>query len=317
MRKIPFLLTIFIVTACSSTHKMSETNYQDLSSGSVVQSNPAFPGEVEQAAGWGSIIDGKFKKGQEEMRFNLTSESEPFHLFRVTNRKKVGGEIILYWQKGDIAKSETMKDFMNGRCEEIQETQNYEYCYPLFVDEPNWELLYKSLESSNVWTISDQPETTLDSLDGNSYWKIDVELRLKNYYRTYDHISPDQYQEMEAGKLATSIAGRLNTMTYNFLTAENFDTYSGITNGKPGSDFIECNKNEVWRFNGSLQDLIERSGYPVTVEEQENIFFYVTVQGTIREIWHSNRGESGAVKNLFPSEINNISVVTTGSCSDI
>ncbi len=315
--KRSLLLIALVFTACSSTHKLSETSYQDLSSGSVVQGNPAFPSEVEEAVGWGDITEGKFKKGQEEMRFNLSSDSEPYHLFRITNRKKVGGEVILYWEKEDIVKSERMKDFMNGRCEEILETQSYEYCVPLYVEEPNWQLLYNSLESSNVWTVSDQHAITTDSLDQNSYWKIDVELRVKNFYRSYEHISPDQYQDVEAGKLATNIAGRLNTMTYNFLTAENFDTYSGITNGKPGSDFIECNKNEVWRFNGSLQKLIERSGYPVALEEQENMYFYITVQGTIREIWHSNRGKSGAVKNLYPSEINNISVVSSGTCSEI
>lgn len=317
MRKKPILLAIFIVTACSSTHKMSETSYQDLTSGSVVQSNPAFPSEVEEAVGWGNITEGKFKKGQEEMRFNLTSQSEPYHLFRITNRKKVGGEVILYWEKEDIAKSERMNDFMKGRCDEIFETQSYEYCYPIYMTEPNWPLLYNSLESSNVWTIQDQAELSVDSLDEQSYWKIDVELRLRDYYRSYDHVSPDQYRDVEAGRLATSIAGRLKTMTYNFLAAENFDTYSGVTNGKPGSDFIECNKNEIWRFNGNLQELIEQSGYPVSLEGQENIYFYITVQGTIREVWHSNRGESGAVKNLYPSEINNISIVETGTCSEI
>ena len=70
----------------------------------------------------------------------------------------------------------------------------------------------------------------------------------------------------------------------------------------------------MWRFGASLEELISASGYPVTVEEEEDEYFYVTVSGSVEDEWYGSRGTTGFMRVIRPTEVNNITTLSKKEC---
>ncbi len=312
------VLTILLV-GCKSSHKLTGTDYVDLSTSETFPENVLFPTEITGALGWGNLSSDTLKGVGEEVRISLTSEFEPYHLFRMyTAKRGVEGESIFFWEKKRVLERENfhenMKFYLKGKCTEFFETNNYGYCTPNYFLEPDWGKIYSNLEARNVWQIRDQSQLELTALPDTNIWKMSIQVRLGDYYRSYMHTSPEQYSGILERVDILGILTQLQLVASSTLKPENFNVYSGITNGKRNSSFILCDESEVWRFEASLEELISASGYPATVEEDENEYFYVTVSGSVEDEWYGSRGTTGFMRVIRPSEVNSITTVVKKEC---
>lgn len=311
------LISLFLLAGCNrTTNKLTDSNFNDLSVDPLPQRALSFPAEIEDSLGWGNLVESSFKKKQEEFRFVLTSNKAPYHLFKISNRKGIKGESILFWEKETSASLtdafQNMEQHLNGRCSEFKETAQYQYCTPIYSVEPNWEQIYNALERDSIWTLSGQSSS---AQSGNS-WKFNTQVRHGNYYRSYSYTNPDQSQKTSEILNALSVITQLNRVSESFLQADNFNTYSGITSGKLGSTFTLCDESEVWRFQSDLVTLVNSSGLPFSISSNDGLLFYVSVQGTLKDEWYANRENSGVQKTLFAEELNHISLVSKNKCPD-
>lgn len=311
------LILLLLMTGCNrTTNKLAESNFSDLSTAPLPARALSFPSEIEDSLGWGSLVESSFKKKQEEFRFVLTSNKAPYHLFKISNRKGIKGESILFWEKESSASLtdafQNMEQHLNGRCSEFKETAQYQYCTPIYSVEPDWERIYSSLERDSVWTLSGQNSSS----QGNNSWEFNAQVRQGNYYRMYSYTNPDQSQKTPEVLNALSVITQLNRVSESFLLADNFNTYSGITSGTLGSTFTLCDESEVWRFQSDLVTLVNNSGFPFSIGDNEGLLFYVSVQGTLKDEWYANRENSGVQKTLFAEELNHISLVSNNKCPE-
>lgn len=319
MKLSRILLLTILLTGCKSSHKLTGTDYVELSSGETFSQTPDFPAEIIRALGWGDLASDTLKGVREEFRISLTSEVEPYHLFRVyTAKKGVKGESIFFWAKKRALERknahEDMKAYLKGKCNEFFETDNYEYCTPNYFPEPDWGKVYSNLEERNIWKIRDQSQLELTALPDTNIWKMSIQVRLEDYYRSYVHTSPEQYSGILERVDILGILSQLQLLANSTHKPENFNVYSGITNGKRNSSFILCDESEVWRFEASLEELISASGYPVTVEEKEDEYFYVTVSASVEDEWYGSRGATGFMRVIRPTEVNNIITLSKKEC---
>lgn len=319
MRIIPVATLLILMISCKSSHKLTGTDYVDLSTGNEAIINSQFPAEIVIDQGWGDLSSDTLDNIKEEVRILLISEFEPHQLFRIyKEKKKIKGESILYWRnKKAIEKQyvhERMNQYLKGKCEEYFETENYGYCKPGYIDDPDWGKLYSNLEARNIWQIPDQSKLEIETLPDTNIWVMNTQVRLGSYFRSYTQTSPEQYPEVAERTNILGILTQLQLVTNNESQQENFNVYSGITNGKKDSGFMLCDESEVWRFNASLEELILTSGYPVKVEEKEDQIFYVTVSGRVEDEWYSYRNNSGFLRVIQPQEINNLITLTKKEC---
>lgn len=311
-----FLIITLVLGCNKSINKLADANFSDLSVGEAPARVASFPIEIEDSLGWGSLLDGSFKKKHEEFRFMLSSNKAPFHLFRISNKKGFMGESVLFWEKGASASLnsayQNMNQYLNGRCTDFKETPQYEYCTPIYANDPNWEIIYPRLERDSIWTLSGEPSSSTTTED----WNFNVQVRQGNYYRAYSYTNPDQLQKTPQILNALSIITQLNRVSEAFLSADNFNTYTGITSGKLGSSFTLCDQSEVWRFQSDLATLVNKSGLPFSISDSDDQLFYVSLQGTLKDEWYSSRENTGFQKTLFPEELNHISLVSKNTCPD-
>lgn len=325
MRSTLVIVCLLFVVTCKSSHKLTGTDYVDLSAGSAITSTINFPQEIADSLGWGDLTSAEMEKVKEEFRFSLTSEYEPHHLYRISVKRKVSGESILYWSKSRRVSfthaHQNMRQFLKGKCTEFFETENYGYCKPEYLVEPDWGNIYSKLEDRNIWQIPGLEEmdslNTSGTIPDSIRWVINTQVRLKDYYRDYKHINPEKYSG-DANKIdLLTIIAQLQLISSRHQKAENFNLYSGVTTGARGSGFILCDENQTWRFDGDLEQLLKATGYPATFEEAENQFFYITVSGEVETEWYGYSGRTGFTKVIRPSEVNNMVTLPNNKCPDV
>jgi hypothetical protein len=316
MRFFLLVLGSIIFLSCKSSHKLTGTDYTDLGSGEALISNEYFPQEIADSLGWGDLTSSELKVN-EEFRFTLISSHKPYHLYRLKKGRKVEGESILFWPRirtsSFTSVHENMLQYLEGKCSDVHQTRNYEYCEPLFRTEPDWGKLYSTLEDREIWTIPDQP-SGLSATPDSIRWVMNTQVRLGDYYRTYTHINPENYTGIDYKINILAITAQLQSVSNREEKAENFNTYSGVTNGKRSSFFKPCGETETWRFDGNLEELLSESGYPAELEQTGDSFFYVTVSGTVEDEWYANRGVTGYTKVIRPTEITNFVIVSSDKC---
>ncbi|MEQ9264522.1 MAG: hypothetical protein RLN81_04835 [Balneolaceae bacterium] len=217
------LTLLLLLMGCNrTTNKLADSNFRDLSVEPLPQRALSFPAEIEDSLGWGNLVESPFKKKQEEFRFVLTSNKAPYHLFKISNRKGIKGESVLFWEKETSASLtdafQNMEQHLNGRCSEFKETAQYQYCTPIYSVEPNWEQIYNALERDSIWTLSGQSSS---AQSGNS-WKFNTQVRHGNYYRSYSYTNPDQSQKTPEILNALSVITQLNRVSESFFKTDNF-----------------------------------------------------------------------------------------------
>ena len=318
MKFVSPLIFLVFVQACSFSHKLTDTDYSDLATGEEPRRSAYFPNEIAEELGWGDLASDMLKNVNEEFRFTLKSDFEPYHLFRISRTRKVKGESVLFWAKNNLHDAtnphKDLKKYLKERCTDFYEAQNFEYCLPNYLKEPNWEAVYSNLEVGNVWKIPDQSQLEIESPPDSNRWVMDVQLRLNDFYRLYTHTSPEFYVGQIDAIDIMAIVVQLQLVVTSQTKPDNFDVYSGITSGAVGSSFTLCDKSEVWRFDGDISRLLNLGGVPSHSYNTEDAMFYVVVSGTVDDEWYSNRKSSGFLKTLLPKEVNEISVVSNNKC---
>ncbi len=319
MKNVFVIIIALLVFGCKSSHKMTGTNYVDLSTTERGTISPYFPQQIADSLGWGDLSSSTLEKVKEEFRVTLISEIEPFQLFRISKGRRVQGESILYWAKGinsnELSHHENMKLYLKDRCTEFYETISFGYCLPLYETEPDWGNIYSVLDSRNIWTLPDQSEIPDLSPPDSNEWVLNTQVRLGNYYRTYTHTTPGRYlPQMEQGSDLGIIIVEFQRLVQNQQQQDNFNTYSGITSGENGSSFTLCDGSEVWRFNGNLEELLTSSGYPLQITQQEGMQFYITVSGTVSDEWYRSRAYSGYSREITPTEVHGLEIVSGDNC---
>ncbi len=322
MKAVYLIILALLVFNCKSTHKLTGTDYVDLSTTERGVSSPYFPQQIADSLGWGDLSSATLGKVKEEFRVTLISEIEPFQLFRITKGKRVHGESILYWAKGigsnELSHHENMKLYLKDRCTEFYETVSFGYCIPLYETEPDWGKIYSTLDSRNIWTLPDQSEIPDLAAPDSNEWVLNTQVRLGNYYRTYTHTTPGRYlSQMEQGASLGIIIVELQRLVQNQQEQDNFNTYTGITSGVKGSSFTLCDGSEVWRFNASLEELLSSTGYPLQITEQEDLQFYITVSGTVIDEWYRSRAYSGYSRQITPTEVHGLEIISRNTCPDL
>ncbi|MCG8374607.1 MAG: hypothetical protein MI700_13780 [Balneolales bacterium] len=314
------LLCVIFFAGCGSSHKLSSVEYTDLGQGSAGFVHPEFPAELADSLGWGSLASSEYDKVKEEFRIAISSESYPFHLFRIQSGRRIKGESILYWPKAgtvDVFNVPTnMADYLKGTCDEIRQTQNFEYCFPILTNEIDWGVAYDNLERNNIWTLPDISAMDIEASEDRSGWTIHTQVRLGDYYRSFHHISPDQYGGSAEALNILAVSSQLRIITSSFSLPQNFNTYQGITSGVRGAEFVLCDNSEVWRFNADLSELLTENGYPTISQGQDSLLFFVDVKATVRDEWYAQRA-NGFSKVITPSEVNSFSMVSTTTCPSL
>lgn len=317
MRSGLIVLTLLLIISCKSSHKLTGTDYIDLSAGTLAIQNTSFPQEIADSLDWGDLTSAELKT-KEEFRIMLTSGFEPFHLYRIYTNRNVEGESILFWPKRIAASlsdaHQNMDQYLKGRCQEIYQTRNYEYCSPEYAIEPDWGKIYSTLESRNIWSIPDQPGASADNTPDSIKWVMNTQVRLGDYYRSYTHTNPENYTGVDYKLNLMGIISQLQLVSTGQQKPENFNIYSGVTTGVRSSAFKLCDESETWRFDGNLEELLEAGGYPARFEQTEKLNFYVTVSGIVEDEWYGNRGRTGFTKIIRPSEINDFRVISGDKC---
>lgn len=308
----------FLFFACSSSHKLIGTDYVDLSARSALITTTSFPTEIADSLGWGDLSSGTLTNVNEEFRFVISAKYEPFQLYRIHKGKNIEGELILFWSKRNTVNvsnpQSEMKQYLKEKCDEFYQTQNFEYCRPTFKVKPEWKNVYNSLESRNIWQIPDQSELEVEIASDSTTWIMEVQVRLDNYYRSYTHTSPDQYTGLASTIDIKGVVSQLQILNSSLINSDNFNVYRGVTNGSLNSPFLLCGEKETWRFNGVLEELASESGIPTLIESSEDSYYLVTVSGTVEDEWYGNRDNSGFMRVINPSELNQISILSSFKC---
>ena len=144
--------------------------------------------------------------------------------------------------------------------------------YPEWFEEPDWLRVYESFDKSNIWTLEPADSLARDSLSRDDQWVIYVEARVENYFRRYQHTSPDTYQESSTSSDLLQMASQMRALRDATIQRNNFNVYRGYMKGPSGPDFILCDESEIWHFDGHLEELVATSAYPVLIEEATAVF---------------------------------------------
>lgn len=319
MKSFSLVFCALFLFTCKSSHKLTGSDYVDLSTTNQGTVSPYFPQQIADSLGWGDLSSSNIGKVKEELRFTLISEVEPLQLFRISKGRKVRGESILYWSKGgsynELSHHENMQLYLKDRCTEFYETISFGYCIPIYETEPDWKRIYSVLDSRGAWTLPDQSQIPDVAPPDSNEWVLNTQVRVGNYYRTYTHTTPGRYlPQMERGSDLGLIIVEFQRLVQNQQQQDNFNTYSGITSGINGSSFTLCDGSEVWRFNANLEELLTATGYPLQITKQEDLQFYLTVSGTVSDEWYRSRSYSGYSRQITPTEVHGLEIVSGDAC---
>ena len=208
-----------------------------------------------------------------------------------------------------------MQLYLKDRCTEFFETINFGYCKPEHEIEPDWKKIYSVLDSRNIWSLPDQPELPDIAKPDSNEWVMNTQVRFGNFYRTYTYTTSDRYltqidQESDLGIIIVEFQKLIQYQRQQ----DNFNAYSGVTSGVNGSSFTLCDGSEVWRFNANLKELLTSTGYPLQITDQKRLQFYITVSGTISDEWYRSQSYSGYSRQITPTDVHGIEVVSGGKC---
>ena len=310
-----------IVIGCGSIHPITTVDHTDLTAGADGLRINEFPAPVVEALGWHNLASTEFENVDEEFQIAIYSETKPYHLFRISNDKKNPGETILFWpfdgSSNSAVPEKNMHEYLVGLCDKFEQAGPYEYCIPEFSKNNSWGNIFNNLVQRNIWTLQDGAEfETNNSKDASgTLWGMVFQIRKRMLFRTFTHQNPDLYTGTSESLDVLAIAAQLRLIANNFVPPQNYNTYSGITNGLKGSTFKPCGTNENWRFDANLTDLMSRKGMATVAEQQDELLFQVRVAGTLRDEWYSNRRSTGFSKIITPYEVSEVSVISDTVCA--
>lgn len=319
MYKLGLLALAFLTaSACSSTHKLTGTDYVDIESESAPEMPGEYPSEIIDDAGWNDITTTLKKRSKhEELRIWLTADYAPHHLFKFEREgNDVEGENILYWSKDEKPYiTPTMQRYLEGTCTSFTETENFWYCHPEFANEINWHAVYTSIERQEMWQIPNGEPIGEEANEVEEQpWQMYVQLRLGNFYRHYMHANAHRYadEELSAQVIAMLRASRQVSMRYE--SPINTATYEGITNGQK---FIPCEvENESWQFTGNLERILQNSGLKTNqIEQEEESLYRILAQGSVKQLWYHTWLSDEHEREIKPIKIFSIRPVSSENCT--
>jgi hypothetical protein len=116
---------------------------------------------MEQAAGLTKLENGPHRVGEREVRIRIFgSWVGPYTMYRLINRDgKTTGEHIWYWhvEPGEKQEPDTAAGArdLRRRCRPLTRAASLP-CRVRFTRSPDWQRMWKSLDSLDVWSIADQ-----------------------------------------------------------------------------------------------------------------------------------------------------------------
>ena len=306
-----------LLSSCGNTHKMSRVEHVVLPT-TVLSSPRGFPQEIADSLGWGGIYEETLGVEEEEFRVVLSSPIPPYHALRMKKAKDIEATYLLFWEKKAAIDIESpqrnIRWFIQGECGDFYQTVRFEYCIPEWFEEPDWLSVYESFDKSNIWTLEPADSLARDSLSRDDQWVIYVEARVENYFRRYQHTSPDTYQESSTSSDLLQMVSQMRALRDATIQRNNFNVYRGYMKGPSGPDFILCDESEIWHFDGHLEELVITSAYPVLIEDATQQYFYVELRGQIRDQWYTEWFDQPHTRVIIPDEINEIQLVNGPRC---
>ena len=313
---LPMLFLIWM--GCSSTHPITEAPYTDLNGGVDGVRLDDFPHSIIGSIEWADLASPNVHSIDEEFQIAVKSNQPPHYLFRINNEEKDTVETILYWTKyeGQLAlrADKNMQDHLSGTCEEFKNAGIYEYCIPQFSKATNLNNIFSNLVNFNIWTLPNDLE--FDELEREMYtnWSIMYQIRAGMNYRSFQHNNPDTYVHSTEALNLMAIDTQLKQIAMRLIPADNHNIYKGITSGIEGAVFKPCNNNETWRFNGNIADLGYKNGFPMSVLKADSVRFLVKLEGTVQDVWISQRNSTGFTKVISPISINSLTTTSATEC---
>ena len=259
-------ISVSMFSSCGSTHKMSKVEHVVLPT-TLLSSPRAFPQEIADSLGWGAMYEGTLGAEEEEFRVVLSSPISPYHALRIKKTKDIEGAYILFWEKNlaiDVESPQhNIRWFIEGECKDFKETAQFEYCIPEWFEEPDWQRVYQKFDQSDIWTLEPADSLVRDSLSLEDEWVLHVEARVENYFRRYQHLSPDTYEMSSTSSDVLNMVAQMKALRDATIQRDNFNVYRGYMKGPSGPEFVLCDESETWYFDGHLEDHVVTSAYPV------------------------------------------------------
>lgn len=304
-----------ILIGCDTTHKLTGTDYVNLESEQAPPVAANYPSELIETVGWSDITSELKPKGAEEVRFWLSSEIYPAHLIKMEKGKRgdVEGEVLLYWPI-DTTKTrvdfthQIMKRYLEGTCTEFFTTGEYGYCFPELEDNMKWSSIYAASESQDFWQLPGGA----DAAEAERTWQMYVQMRLRNYYRDYQHVNAHTYEDEALKTSVIQLVRAVRNLKNRMDAAVGTNSFEGITDG---TSFTLCDSSETWEFAGDLSRLLEDAGLTMNVKtEEDSSLYYVLVKGRLAPIWYYEWADNEFDRTLFPNEIYDIRAVNRFEC---
>lgn len=310
-------ISVSMFSSCGSTHKMSKVEHVVLPT-TLLSSPRAFPQEIADSLGWGAMYEGTLGAEEEEFRVVLSSPISPYHALRIKKTKDIEGAYILFWEKNlaiDVESPQrNIRWFIEGECKDFKETAQFEYCIPEWFEEPDWQRVYQKFDQSDIWTLEPADSLVRDSLSLEDEWVLHVEARVENYFRRYQHLSPDTYEMSSTSSDVLNMVAQMKALRDATIQRDNFNVYRGYMKGPSGPEFVLCDESETWYFDGHLEDLVVTSAYPVLIDGASEQHFYVELLGQVRDQWYTEWLDQSYTRVIIPDEINEIQLISGPRC---
>lgn len=317
MKYVYILFWGLMLIGCDTTHKLTGTDYVDLESEQAPPVVTDYPSAITKAVGWDDITTDLKPKGTEEIRFWLTSTVYPSHLIKLTksNKGEVEGEVILYWPNDTTLVQQDfthqkLKHYLEGMCTEFHTAGLFGYCYPGLDEDIRWGTIYTAIESQDFWQL----QAGVNTADTEKNWKMYVQMRLRNYYRDYQHVNSHAYEDEALKGEVISLVRAVRLINNRFHSANENNLFEGITDG---TSFTLCDSSETWEFMGDLNQLLENAGLKTNVKtEKEQSLYYTLMKGRIAPVWYDAWATGEFDRRFFSNEIYDIRAVNDFKCPE-
>ncbi len=254
-------------------------------------------------------------KGAEEVRYWFSSDIYPAYLIKMEKGKRgnVEGEVLLYWPNDTSGANidfthQFMKRYLEGTCTEFFMTGEYGYCYPELVDNMKWSSIYAAAESQDFWQLPGGA----DAAEAERNWQMYVQMRLRNYYRDYQHVNAHVYEDEALKTSVIQLVRAVRNLKNRMDPAVGTNSFEGITDG---TSFTLCDSSETWEFAGDLTKLLDDAGLTMNVKTKEDSsLYYILVKGRLAPIWYYEWADKEFDRTLFPNEIYDIRAVNRFEC---